>query len=221
MDSARAHLRPDDNVVYSPSFFRDSERLLLALKQGQPGARAVFFAIHADHIERLLRRILGPEEGVQAMLSKVFVKALLELRRRRDAGPSDLDLWLERLAVGQALSRLRWRRLRGLLPFGRWALARQSARNMVDWESNTDERESMAIVRQMDAVELRNLYEMIHLLPALQATALCLYWAAGYETARVAELCDLPFARAARLLESGERTVSRRARQLGAVRKAS
>jgi RNA polymerase sigma factor (sigma-70 family) len=54
--------------VYAPSFFRSDEALLLALRQGHRGARAVFFQRHVEDVEELLVRLLG-SHGLQGDVS--------------------------------------------------------------------------------------------------------------------------------------------------------
>jgi DNA-directed RNA polymerase specialized sigma24 family protein len=200
----------------------------MALRQGQRGARAAFLAQHAEHVDDLVRWIVGPDSDLAAIRSRVFVRALLSVRRRSPCSPDQIALWLERLAVEEARRALRWRRAR------RWwrrARARTAAwvkrpiratRGTVSHHSSVTRRgwreERASDVCPVDAAltngdALSEAYAVVHSLPARHATALCLYWAGGYETSRVAQLCAASYADAAKWIDEGQSAFLARARR--------
>lgn len=109
-------------VVYAPSFYRDEEALMRALKNQQRGAQAVFFGLYAESVEELLQRVLGLDSDLPELVSEVFRRAFASVHGYHGA-PQGLRLWVLRLAVQQAKRTLRWRRLRGWMG-GAWLRAR-------------------------------------------------------------------------------------------------
>lgn len=105
-------------VVYAPSFYRDEEALMRALKNQQRGAQAIFFGLYAESVEELLQRVLGLDPNLPDLVSEVFRRAFAGVQGYHGA-PQGLRLWVLRLAVQQATRTLRWRRLRWFLT-GAW-----------------------------------------------------------------------------------------------------
>ncbi len=108
-------------VVYAPSFYRDEEALMRALKNQQRGAQAVFFGLYAESVEELLQRVLGLDPNLPELVSEVFRRAFASVHSYHGA-PQGLRLWVLRLAVQQATRTVRWRRLRGWMS-GAWLWA--------------------------------------------------------------------------------------------------
>jgi len=89
--------------------------LVEALRRGEPDAGTRLFDRHGKYIERLLHRILGPDEELEDALHDVFAKALTTHAQLRD--PSALRAWLSRIAAGTARDLIRHRTRRRWLVF--------------------------------------------------------------------------------------------------------
>lgn len=92
---------PRGAVVYAPSFFADDAVLLVALRNGQRGARAVFHRRHVDDVERLLRNFLGPDPELSTHVLRAFARAFRMARRYRGK-PEELPVWLSKLVASYA-----------------------------------------------------------------------------------------------------------------------
>lgn len=90
--------------------------LVQALRDMVPDAGARLFDRHGAYIERLLFRILGPDEELEDTLHDVFTKALTTHSQLRD--PAALKAWLSRIAAGTARDLIRKRMRR------RWLILR-------------------------------------------------------------------------------------------------
>jgi RNA polymerase sigma-70 factor (ECF subfamily) len=89
--------------------------LVLAIRQGHPGATAALFDRHAAHVQRVLARILGVDHELADLLQDVFVAALEGIDELRE--PSQLRGWLTRIAVFVARGCIRKRVRRRWLRF--------------------------------------------------------------------------------------------------------
>jgi RNA polymerase sigma-70 factor (ECF subfamily) len=89
--------------------------LVEALRAGDSDAATRLFDRHGKYIERLLYRILGPDEELEDALHDVFAKALTTHSQLRD--PSALRAWLSRIAAGTARDLIRRRMRRRWLVF--------------------------------------------------------------------------------------------------------
>src|SRR4051812_16551370 len=67
---------------------RDNAALLQGLREGEPWARTAFFERYAPHVQRLLRRILGPAPRIEIpdLIHDVFVRALASIDQLREPG---------------------------------------------------------------------------------------------------------------------------------------
>ncbi len=160
---------PREAVVYAPSFFRDDEALLSALRQGQRGARAVFFRRHVDEVELLLCHLLGASghELVQAVFSEAFCRV-----NKYDGEADELETWVLRIAVSKA------RRVLGRRRSRRWLWPLAAPRSVV------------AVAGTGDASLERAAYELLQCLAPKRAVMLALHWLAELPIEEVAMLCD-------------------------------
>lgn len=163
-------------IVYPPAFFADEESLLVGLRAGRRGARAVMYRRYVEDVEVLLWHLLG--DG--ALAPTVFEHAFVRLRSRR-LEIADLDAWLKRLTVRLASRELRRRRLVScssrllswLIPGG------LPARELVGYQRAGGER-----------VPAREAYRLLGCLPPRVAVVLGLHWIVGLPLDEVADLCD-------------------------------
>lgn len=161
----------------SPGFAGDDAELVRAFRSGDPAARAALYDRHADHVHRVLYRMLGVDRDLADLHHDVFVRALVSLPKLQD--PSALKAWLTMIAVHVARSaitrRRRWRWL-GFLP--------DEDLPEVDAGSASGE------VR--DA--LRATYAVLGRLPADERIAFALRFIDGMELTEVAAACETSLA---------------------------
>ncbi|MBN1656085.1 MAG: RNA polymerase sigma factor [Deltaproteobacteria bacterium] len=90
--------------------------LVSELLSGRDQARTAFFDRYGDEIERLLYRVLGPDQEIEDLLQDVFVAAFGSIKSLKK--PDALRSWLRGIAVRKArkciLRRQRWRFIRFL-----------------------------------------------------------------------------------------------------------
>lgn len=204
-------------VVYAPSFFRTEEALLVALREGHRGARAVFFERHAEQVQEVLLRIFGAdraEDDTRArLLQRVMLTALSELPRFKGKAGA-LRPWLMRLAVREAARALERRRFRGLTV---WFL------NITQRVVNRKRRDASSVALAASSVSgavadapgaaaahVRRIvpqaaiYSVLEQVPVPQRIAFCLHFIAQLDLGEVAELCDLSLSRARRAVLQGK-----------------
>jgi RNA polymerase sigma-70 factor, ECF subfamily len=94
------------------------EGIVHGLKNGDREAAAQLFDRYAEHLRRVLVRVLGPDPEIPDLLQDVMVAALGSINRLDDARA--LRAWLTRIAVFTARVRIRrrtrWRFLRFVAP---------------------------------------------------------------------------------------------------------
>ncbi len=90
---------------------RDAQEEAELLKRAQAGDREAFWELGApsvDAIYRLALRLVKSEEDAEDVVQEAFLKALSAIKEFR--GQSRFTTWLHRIAVNQALMKLRKRR---------------------------------------------------------------------------------------------------------------
>jgi RNA polymerase sigma-70 factor (ECF subfamily) len=100
-----------------PSRGGDDADLVAALRAREAWAAAALVARHADHVRRILMRVLGGDDEQSDLAQEVFTRALAGIDRLDD--PGAIRGWLTNIAVFTAREAIRRRRRRRwLLPFG-------------------------------------------------------------------------------------------------------
>ena len=97
-----------------PDFVGDAA-LVAAFRRGDPAAGGALYDRHADHVHRVLRRILGPTDELPDLAHDVFLRALRALDRVED--PDALKGWLTTIAVHVARTAIVRRKRRSWLWF--------------------------------------------------------------------------------------------------------
>jgi RNA polymerase sigma-70 factor (ECF subfamily) len=104
-------------VIRLPVALTD-EAIVQGLRVSDRGAAAQLFDRYAEHLRRVLVRVLGPDPEIPDLLQDVMVAALGSIGRLDD--PRALRAWLTRIAVFTARVRIRrrtrWRFLRFVAP---------------------------------------------------------------------------------------------------------
>jgi RNA polymerase sigma-70 factor (ECF subfamily) len=94
------------------AFAGDDAALVLAFRRGEPEARAALYERYADHVHRVLYRLVGFHGDLADLHHDVFVRALSSLPSLED--PSAFKGWLTMIAVHAARTwitrkkRLKW-----------------------------------------------------------------------------------------------------------------
>jgi RNA polymerase sigma-70 factor (ECF subfamily) len=178
----------ENRVIELPSRVSDAA-LVAALQAGRMEARKVLFDRHADEVERILYRVLGPDSELVDLMQEVFLAALSSIGQLRD--PNALSGWLRGIAVNKArkliLRRRRWRFVRSFAP------------------SELPETEALTAGPELSDA-LRCTYAVLAELPADERVAFCLRFVDGMELTQVAEACGVSLATIKRRLARAQRT---------------
>jgi RNA polymerase sigma-70 factor (ECF subfamily) len=163
--------------------------LVAALQAGRPDARRALFERYARDVERVLFRVLGPDNELADLLQDVFVVALGSIDQVRD--PRALRGWLTGIAVRKArkciVKRQRWRLIQFFAP------------------SDVPEQEALVAPAEISEA-LRCTYEVMSRLPADERVAFALRHIDGMELTAVAAACDVSLATIKRRLSRAQRT---------------
>jgi RNA polymerase sigma-70 factor (ECF subfamily) len=187
---------PRSNVRTLPGM-RDDTALVEGLGAGEAWARAALFERYATPIERMLRKILGPDQHTEIadVLHDVFVQALASLDRLRD--PRAVLSWMQAIAAHTAYRTIRARRARRWLHFWAPATLPEIVAPEIDEEV-------------LDAY--RRTYALLDRLPADERVAFALRYIDGMELAQLAVVCDVSLATLKRRLGRAEQRFAAGAR---------
>jgi RNA polymerase sigma-70 factor (ECF subfamily) len=83
----------------------DSPETIEACRRGDRAALDRVFRAHAERLERLLARLVGPRAEIEDLLQDVFAAAIVAFPRFR--GEASIGTWLHRIAVNVTLNHLR------------------------------------------------------------------------------------------------------------------
>ena len=185
------------SVVRTLPGLRDDTALVEGLGAGEPWARAALFERYATPIERMLRKILGPDQHTEIadVLHDVFVQALASLDRLRD--PRAVLSWMQAIAAHTAYRTIRARRARRWLHFWAPATLPEVVAPEIDEEI-------------LDAY--RRTYALLDRLPADERVAFALRYIDGMELAQLAVVCDVSLATLKRRLVRAEQRFAAGAR---------
>ena len=96
-------------------FSGDDRAIVAGLKERNPGAAAALYDRYADHVQRVLARILGVDPDLEDLLHEVFVQALGSAASIEDG--DRLKGWLTIVTVHTARAHIRRRVRRRWLQF--------------------------------------------------------------------------------------------------------
>jgi RNA polymerase sigma-70 factor, ECF subfamily len=180
------------------SFVGDDESWVRALVERQPAAIAAFYDRYADHVLRILARILGGDQDLSDVHHEAFVRALGSMASLRD--PSRLTAWVTSVAVFSARTCLQRRSRR------RWLVLTEPEKL-----ESLDVRAPSAEPTVHEA--LAATYRVLDRLPAPERVAFALRFIEGMQLAEVADACDVSLATAKRRLQRAERRFTSLARK--------
>lgn len=154
------------------AFAGDDAALVQGFRRGDPGARAALYDRHADHVHRVLYRILGFHTDLADLHHDVFVRALSAIGSLDD--PSALKGWLTMIAVNVAHSAITRRRRRSWL----WFLPSEELPEVPSTVASGEVRDA-----------LRATYAALDTLPPDERIAFALRFIDGMELTEVAAAC--------------------------------
>lgn len=155
----------------------DDAALVAAFRRGEPAAGGAIYDRHADHVHRVLRRILGPSEELPDLAHDVFVRALRSVDRVED--PGALKGWLTTIAVHVARSAILRRKRRSWL----WFLPPERLPEVDAGSASAD---------VLDA--FRATHAVLETLPVDERIAFALRFIDGMDLSEVAEACGTSLA---------------------------
>jgi RNA polymerase sigma-70 factor (ECF subfamily) len=148
---------------------------------------ATAFKRYAPYVAKIGMRILGRREELDDFVQDVFVSVHRHLSTVRD--PAALKGWLAKVAVREAMRRLRRRRLRSMLGLG----VTPDYENVADTSASPEQRALLARV-----------FTALDALSASERVVWSLRHVEGETLERVAELCGISLSTAKRRLASAE-----------------
>jgi RNA polymerase sigma-70 factor (ECF subfamily) len=179
---------PRGVVLPLPSV-RDNTALVQGLRAGEPWASAALFERYAPHVERMLRKILGPQRRAELadLVHDVFVQALASIKSLRE--PGAMPAWMQSITARVAYRTIRAQRIRRWLCFWEPATIAEVASPDVDADA-------------LDAC--RRVYAVLDRMPADERVAFALRYVEGMELAQLAVACDVSLATIKRRLARAE-----------------
>jgi RNA polymerase sigma-70 factor (ECF subfamily) len=159
------------------AFDGDDAALVHGFRRGEPGARGALYDRYAEHVHRVLHRLLGFDRDLDDLHHDVFVRALGSLPTLED--PSALKGWLTMIAVHVAHSSISRRKRRSWL----WFLPSDELPEVPS---------SAASGEVLDA--LRATYAVLDTLPVDERIAFALRFIDGMELTEVAAACETSLA---------------------------
>ena len=186
---ARSRQSASPGVVRELPSIRDNGALLSGLRAGQPWAKAALFERYGPHVQRLLRKILGPQPSLELpdLIHDVFVQALTSIDQLRE--PAAMLAWMQAITARLAYKTLRAQRARRWLRF---------------WEPVESIELSSPSV-DLDALEAyRRCYAVLERMPADERIVFALRFIEGMELSPIAVACDVSLATVKRRLARAE-----------------
>jgi RNA polymerase sigma-70 factor (ECF subfamily) len=166
----------------------DEAELIVALREGSPGAAAVLFDRYAVRVRRVLARILGREAEMADLVQEVFLRALEGVGRLEAF--ERVDGWLTCIAVYTARETLRHRTR------WRWLKGEWSVQQPAPVEPGPVAESSQA---------LRSTYAVLEQMPADERIAFALRFVEQMELTQVAQATGVSLATVKRRLAKAER----------------
>jgi RNA polymerase sigma-70 factor (ECF subfamily) len=161
--------------------------LVAALRAGRSEASKELFDRYAEHVQRVLVRVLGPDAELSDLLHDVFVAAFSSLDKLSD--PNALRAWLTKIAVFTARARIR-RRVR-------WRFIRLWPMDELSEIPGTSSSPELS-------EELRCTYRILHRMPPDERIAFALRFIDGMELTEVATACNVSLATIKRRLQRAQ-----------------
>jgi len=134
-------------------FVQAEKCLLKGLRRGDPDAFAEFVRLHSSKVYGISLRVLKNREDAEDNLQNVFCKACRNIRKFQ--GQSQLSTWLFRIAINEALMKLRKRQSERTVGFSELA-AGQDDDGVLERQDLHPDPERQCIAADLAAKALRN-----------------------------------------------------------------
>jgi RNA polymerase sigma-70 factor (ECF subfamily) len=182
---------------------RDETALLEGLRAGEPWAKAALFERHAPHVQRLLRKILGPSPSLEVpdLIHDVFVRALASIDQLRE--PGAMLAWMQAITTRTAYRALQVQRARRWLRF---------------WEPLDLAPISAPAVDSEVLDAYRRTYAVLERMPAAERIVFALRYIDGMELLPIAIACEISLATVKRRLARAEQRFASAARRDAVLR---
>ncbi len=177
----------DSGVLRFIGFEGDDEALLAALKKGLPNAKRALFEKYANHVQRVLIRIMGIDDAIPELINETFLQAYSSIRTVRESG--SLKAWMSMIAVFTARGLIRKRKKRRAL----WLFEPKKMQDIRTYETDSDSREA-----------LQALYDILDEMPADERIAFSLRFLEGMGLRETAEVCGVSMATIKRRISRAE-----------------
>jgi RNA polymerase sigma-70 factor (ECF subfamily) len=186
------------DVVRPLPSVRDNTALLEGLRAGEPWAKAALFERYAPHVQRLLRKILGPQPSLELpdLIHDVFVRALASIDQLREAGA--MLAWMQAITTRMAYRALQAQRARRWLRFWEPIELVEVSSPRVDAEVLDAYRRTYAVLERMPTDE-RIVFALRHI--------------DGMELSPIAVACEVSLATVKRRLARAEQRFAAAARR--------
>ena len=188
-------------VVRPIGFVGDDAALVAAIRVGHPGAKATLFDRHADHVQRVLVRILGVDQELPDLLHDVFIAALEGIDDLRE--PAQLRAWLTRIAVFVA----------------RGCIRRRVRRRWLRFVDEVPEVPAAA-APEAERAALAATYRVLSKMPTDERIPFALRHIDQMELTEVAAACDVSLATIKRRLSAAHKTFVKLSRDEPTIREA-
>jgi len=173
----------------------DDVALVEGLQDGEPWARRALFDRYGAHVERILRRILGPDQELADVLHDTFVQAYASAPGIRDT--KAVKGWLSTVAVFTARGVIRKRKLRRWLRF---------------WEPDELPEEQAPVAEPVTRETVHRSYAILNGLGADERIVFTLRFIDGMDLTEVAAAAGVSLATVKRRLSRAEKTFVQAAR---------
>jgi RNA polymerase sigma-70 factor, ECF subfamily len=177
------------DVVRPLPSVRDDTALLEGLRAGEPWASAALFERYGPHVQRMLRKILGPRPSLEIpdLIHDVFVRALASIGQLRE--PGAMLAWMQAITTRLAYRALKAQRARRWLRF---------------WEPVEVVTLAAPEVDPSVLDAYRRTYAVLERMPADERIVFALRYIDGMELSPIAVACEISLATVKRRLARAE-----------------
>ncbi len=184
-------------IIQPAAFESDDAAFVESFRAGERRAKAELYRRYANHIERVLYRVLGWDAEVLELVQEVFLRAIAGARGFRGNYP-ELKPWLTRIAVYTARGWIRKRKVRKWLQI----------------QPPEEIPETAAKVASPEEVEtVKRVYAAIEKLPAKERIPFTLRYIGEMDLVEVADACEVSLATIKRRLKKSRQRFMQHAKR--------
>lgn len=144
-------------------FHQDDASLVMGLRAGHVGAGTVFYDRYANHVQRVITRVMGVDAELMDITNEVFYQSLRSIQSLKE--PERLKAWVTQIAVFTSRKWIRKRKRRSWLKFFPHDEVPEAATAVDEKKENKAGKAIREVINRMPAEErivftLRYLEEM-------------------------------------------------------------